>query len=102
MPTVSLSFLLMIGAAAAASSILSVVAPNPVYGMTALLLALYGVHGLGLRFALREQGDPQEIRRLFEDARAELEQEKAILEAERAERSSLEQQWIGLAAGGGR
>ncbi len=99
MPTVSLSFLIMISAVAAASGVLSLVAPNPVYDMAALLLALHAVHGLGLRIALREQGGPQEIRRQFENLREELEQERSRLEVERAERSALEQQWIGLPAG---
>ena len=98
MPTVSLTFLLMISALATASGVLSFVAPNPVYNMTAVLLALYAVHGLGLRIALREQGDPEEIRTQCENLREELEQERPRLEAERVEHSALEQQWIGLAA----
>ncbi len=95
MPTVSLSFLLVITAVAAASGVLNLVAPNPVYEMAALLLALYAIHGLGLRIALREKGR-QEIHRQLGNLRAELEQERARLEVERAERSALEQQWIGL------
>ncbi len=98
MPTVSLSFLLVITAVAAASGVLNLVAPNPIYEMAALLLALYAVHGLGLRIALREKGG-QEIHRQLENLREELEQERARLDVERAERSALEQQWIGLPAG---
>ena len=101
MPTVSLSFLLVITAVAAASGVLNLVAPNPVYEMAALLLALYALHGLGLRIALRAKGDPREIKRQSEDLRVELEQERARLEVERAERSALEQQWIGLPASEG-
>ena len=99
MPTVSLSFLFTISAVAAASGVLNLVVANPVYDMAALLLALYAVHGLGLRIALREQDGPQEIRRQSENLREELAQARARLEVERAERSALEQQWIGLPAG---
>ncbi len=101
MPTVSLSFLLVITAVAAASGVLNLVAPNPAYEMAALLLALYALHGLGLRIALRVKGDPREIERQSEDLRVELEQERARLEVERAERCALEQQWIGLPASEG-
>ena len=101
MPTVSLSFLLMISAIAAAAGVYGLSVPNPVFSIVALLLGLYAVHGLGLRLLLREQGDPTEIQKQVDDLQGELEQEKARLEAERAERSELEQQWIGLAADGG-
>jgi len=102
MPTVSLSFLLIIGAVAAAAGVYGLTVPDPVFSIVALLLGLYAVHGLGLRLLLREQGDPAEIRKQVDDLQGELDEEKARLEAERAERSELEQQWIGLAAGGGR
>ena len=102
MPTVSLSFLLAIGAVAAASGFYSLIDPDPVYSVTAVVLGLYAVHGLGLRLAIRQRGDPQKIQRECEVLQAELEQESARLEEERAERSALEQQWIGMAAGGGR
>ncbi len=95
MPTVSLSFLLIIGAIAAATGVLGFITPNPIYGMAALLLALYAVHGLGLRLALREQDDPREILRLCADLKAELDRARAKLEAEQAERAVMERQWIG-------
>ena len=96
MPTVSLSFLLTICAIAAWSGLLSVVAPNPVFGVTAVLLGLYGVHGLALRFAIRERGDPQELQRERDVLQAELEQQKVTLEEERAERFAVEREWIGV------
>lgn len=102
MPTVSLSFLLTIGAVAAGSAVLHRLSPNPVFGMTALILALYAVHGLGLRLLAREQGDPREIRREYEDLQSEMEKEKADLEAELAEHRAVEREWIGLTSSQGR
>lgn len=96
MPPVSLSFLLTIAAIAIASGAYGFVNPNPVYGVTAVVLALYAVHGLGLRFLQRERGE--EIQKQVDSLQAELERETAAHEAERAEHSAMEREWIGLAS----
>jgi hypothetical protein len=57
------------------------------------LLGLFGVYGLGLRFLLREQDEQ------VGELRSELEHERASLEAERAERSAVENQFIGVHVG---
>ena len=96
MPIVSLSFLLTIATVAVVLGIINLASPNPIYELAALLLALYAVHGLGIRFAVRERGDPDEIKKQADHLRSELEQEREAREAERAERAEVEKQWIGL------
>ena len=98
MPTVSVSFLLAVAAIAAASGTISLFLPSPVFSMTALVLALYAIHGLALRLAIREHGDPQEELAALQ---LELWEERTRLEAEQAERTKIEKEWIGLVAGGG-
>ena len=93
MPSVSLSFLITLCGIAIVAAALSLVRPDPVFGITALLLGLFGVYGLGLRFLLREQDEQ------VDELRNELEQEKASLAAERAERSAVENQFIGVRVG---
>ena len=90
MPSVSKSFLVTICAIAVVAAGLSVAFPDSVFGITALLLGLYGVHGLGLRFLSREQGEA------VEELRSELEHERAAHEAERAQHSAMEKEWIGV------
>ncbi len=90
MPSVSKSFLVTICGIAMVAAGLSVAFPDSVFGVTALLLGLYGVHGLGLRFLSRERGEE------VQELRSELEHERAAHEAERAQHSAMEKEWIGV------
>ena len=90
MPSVSKSFLVTICGIAMVAASLSVAFPDSVFGVVALLLGLYGVHGLGLRFLSRERVEE------VDELRSELEHERAAHQAEREQHSVLEKEWIGV------
>lgn len=97
MRTVSLSFVITIAVLGVAAVTLSYLAPSPLYTLMALALAFYGLHLVALRTVLRWKLVPAEHSDIVA-LRAELEQQRTELSAERADlhrqKEAAEQQWL--------
>ncbi len=82
-----------------AAAVLSFVAPNPAYNLTALLLGIYVLHLVGLRLVLRRapRKIPRDAREELRRMREQLDREKGELDSMRRElerqREAAEQQW---------
>lgn len=105
-PPVSLDYLIVVMLLAGAAAVLSFVAPNPAYNLTALMVGVYAMHLVSLRVVVRQYAgggkkgkraidaenviEIRELREQLELEHAEVENRKAELQ-QRIE--AAEEQW---------